>query len=107
MPRYGGGGHSGAALPERGGDHQHPSRGDENPGNRPGRAAFLAFYELASLDPLASDAWQEAAWGTERSQKMRPRLQDMIRKDYWLHFTQGRHPGGGGKPSVGADQETV
>ncbi len=38
---------------------------------------------------------------------MRPRLQDVIRKDYWLHFTQGRHPGGGGKPSVGADQETV
>ncbi len=64
-------------------------------GTAPGGRTFLAYYELASLDPLASDAWQEAAWGTVRSQKMRPRLRDMIREDYWLHFTRAA-PGGRG-----------
>ena len=51
-----------------------------------GHQEFLAMYELRSADIPNSDAWREAARGTEWSAKMVAALRDLERERYWLDF---------------------
>ena len=34
-------------------------------GKQEGQQAFLAFYEMSTLDPIGSDEWKKAAAGTK------------------------------------------
>jgi hypothetical protein len=51
-----------------------------------GEQEFLALYELASPEITESEAWKEAARGTEWSRQMVADLRDMSRERYWLDF---------------------
>jgi hypothetical protein len=55
-------------------------------GASPGTQEFLAMYEMISPDIPDSDAWREAARGTEWSAKMVAALRDVERERYWLDF---------------------
>lgn len=47
---------------------------------------FLALYEMLSPEIPNSEAWREAARGTEWSAKMVAVLRDLERERYWLDF---------------------
>ncbi|MGQ4806772.1 hypothetical protein NKDENANG_00107 [Candidatus Entotheonellaceae bacterium PAL068K] len=51
-----------------------------------GTHEFLALYELLSPDIPGSDAWCQAARGTEWSAAMVTSLRDLERERYWLDF---------------------
>ena len=56
-------------------------------GGGPGQQKFLAYYELASLDVVDSEAWKEAGKGVGANGKIQIELQNVIRESYWLDFT--------------------
>ena len=51
-----------------------------------GSQEFLAMYEMNAADISNSDAWREAATGTDWSAKMVAALRDLERERYWLDF---------------------
>ncbi|MFP6868141.1 MAG: hypothetical protein VCE91_02105 [Nitrospinota bacterium] len=57
-------------------------------GNQEGQQAFLAFYEMSTLDPIGSDGWKEAAAGTARSAGMLKKLADPLRERWWWDFVK-------------------
>ena len=56
-------------------------------GGGPGQQKFLAYYELASLDVVDSEAWKEAGKGIGANGKIQIELQNIFRESYWLDFT--------------------
>jgi hypothetical protein len=56
-------------------------------GGGPGQQKFLAYYELASLDVVDSEAWKEAGKRIGANGKIQIELQNVIRESYWLDFT--------------------
>lgn len=57
-------------------------------GKQEGQQAFLAFYEMSTLDPIGSDEWKEAAAGTARSAGMLKKLADPLRERWWWDFVK-------------------
>jgi hypothetical protein len=51
-----------------------------------GEHEFLAMYEMLSPEIPASEAWREAARGTDWSARMVAALHDLERERYWLDF---------------------
>ncbi len=49
---------------------------------------FVALYELSTTAPLGTDAWKEAAAGTERSAEMIQKLLDPVREIWWWDFVK-------------------
>ncbi len=55
-------------------------------GAAPSSQRFLAMYEMDAPTIPQSDAWREAARGTDWSATMVASLRDMEREEYWLDF---------------------
>ena len=55
-------------------------------GAAPGSQQFLAMYEMHAPDIPHTDAWREAARGTDWSARIVTELRDMERERYWLDF---------------------
>lgn len=53
-----------------------------------GRLPVLAFYEMATLAPIDTDVWFEAAYGTPRSTAMRAKVAEGVRERWWLDFAK-------------------
>lgn len=55
---------------------------------RTSRRSLLALYELEDPRVPTADAWTRAAYGTPRSEAMRPMLKNAVRESWWLDFSQ-------------------
>lgn len=49
---------------------------------------YIALYELLTPELPGSDAWKEAAAGTERSAAMLKKLTDAVREIWWFDFVK-------------------
>lgn len=57
-------------------------------GGQEGQQAFLAFYEMSTLDPVGGADWKEAASGTPRSAGMLKKLAAPVRESWWFDFVK-------------------
>ncbi len=66
----------------------HKTEETKMQGGQEGQPAFLAFYEMSTLDPVGGEAWKEAASGTPRSAGMLKKLAGPVRESWWLDFVK-------------------
>ena len=65
-----------------------PTEEAEIQATRASRRTFLALYDVTGPGIPGSDAWVEAAYGTARSEGMKPMLKDLRRELWWLDFAK-------------------
>ena len=50
--------------------------------------SIIALYDMEDPAIPATDAWEEAAYGTPRSAAIRPNLKNAVRETWWLDFAK-------------------
>jgi hypothetical protein len=55
-------------------------------GGKPGLQRFLAFYEISSLDLLASKEWKDSMEWAEDGAIFK-KLENLQKESYWLDFS--------------------